>query len=235
MPVRSLVARSLGLVVAMVFAVGLGIHPDVVAGQRSTRGDGAPTFDELYARGQQANKGITTLAAHFTETTTNALLRADRPIVARGMLFVQRPSRVALLYTDPADQRIVIDGKWMTTTAQGIQRKMDVGAAQDRVQKYFVQSDAAELRRVFDIELRERSSRPGTHEVVMVPKRKQIKETLSKLELWVGDGTALLKAMRMTFANGDTKLMEFDNVVANGLVDPGTFNTGPANAAPSGR
>src|SRR4029079_17856944 len=80
---------------------------------------GRPTFDELYAQGQLANKDIRTLTARFVETTTNTLLRADRPIVTRGMLYVERPSRVAMVYTDPADQRIVIDGKWMTMVARG--------------------------------------------------------------------------------------------------------------------
>ena len=190
-------------------------------------GQATPSFDQLYAQGQAANKGLKTLTARFVETTSNALLRADRPIVARGLLFVERPARVTLQYTDPPDQRIVIDGKWMTTTARGVSRKMDIGASQDRVQKYFVQSDAGELRRVFDIDLRDRSARPGTHEVVMLPKRKQIKEALSKLELWVGDDNGLLKAMRMTFANGDTKLMEFDTIVPNAPIDPSVFKSSP--------
>ena len=195
----------------------LALTAPVCAGQT------APSFDQLYAQGQAANKGLRTLTAHFVETTSNALLRADRPIVARGLLFVERPSRVTLQYTDPPDQRIVIDGRWMTTSARGVSRKLDIGASQDRVQKYFVQSDAGELRRVFEIELRDRSARPGTREVVMLPKRKPIKEALSKLELWVGDDNGLLKAMRMTFANGDVKLMEFEHVTTNSTIDPAVF------------
>ena len=68
------------------------------------------------------------------------------------------------------------------------------------MQKYFDGSDAAELRKVFDIELRDRSERPGMREVTLVPKRKQIRENLTKLELWVEESSGLLHAMRMTFA-----------------------------------
>ena len=68
----------------------LALTAPVCAGQT------APSFDQLYAQGQAANKGLRTLTAHFVETTSNALLRADRPIVARGLLFVERPSRVTL-------------------------------------------------------------------------------------------------------------------------------------------
>jgi outer membrane lipoprotein-sorting protein len=199
----------------------LALAAPVCAGQTP------PTFDQLYAQGQAANKGIRTLTARFVETTSNALLQADRPVVARGLLFVERPSRVTLQYTDPPDQRIVIDGRWMTTMAHGVSRKLDIGASQDRAQKYFVQGDAGELRRIFDIDLRDRSVRPGTREVVMVPKRKQIREALSKLELWVADETGLLKAMRMTFASGDTKLMEFDNIMPNAPIDPSVFKVSP--------
>jgi tRNA splicing endonuclease len=60
--------------------------------------------------------------------------------------------------------------------------------------------------------------------VTMVPKRKQIREALARLDLWVLRSTLLLDAMRMTFANGDTKMMSFDEVVPNAALEPGTFS-----------
>ena len=83
----------------------LALAAPVCAGQT------APTFDQLYAQGQAANNGLKTLTARFVETTSNALLRADRPVVARGLLFVERPSRVTLPSTHPPDQPTVIDGR----------------------------------------------------------------------------------------------------------------------------
>jgi outer membrane lipoprotein-sorting protein len=183
----------------------------------------APTFDELYRRGQAANKNIKKLTAHFVETTTKSLL--ERPIVERGLLYVERPSRVALHYTDPPDRRVVIDGKWMTTLwpSMKLNQRMNVGRAQEQVQKYFVGGDAGELRRIFDIELRPQSERRGTRELLMVPKQKRIRESLSRLELWVEDSSGLLHAMRMTFSSGDVKVMEFENVSPNAPVDPAVF------------
>ena len=58
----------------------------------------------------------------------------------------------------------------------------------------------------------------------MVPKRKQIRETLARLELWVDRTSMLLDAMKMTFANGDTKTMTFEDVVPNAPLDAGTFS-----------
>ena len=200
------------------------VSPDGQARQAPVASKAASaSFDELYRRGQEANKGIRTITATFVETTTNALL--DRPIVERGRLYVERPSRVALHYTDPPDRRTIIDGKWLTTLwpSRNVRTRMDVGAAQGRVQRYFVGGDAGELRRIFDIELREPSARAGTHEVLMLPKRRQIREGLSRLELWVDEGSGLLRAMRMTFPNGDAKLMEFEGVTPNAPIDPAVF------------
>ena len=182
-----------------------------------------PTFDDLYRRGQSLNKDLRTLAARFVETTTTALL--ERPIVERGVLYVERPSRVALHYTDPPDRKVIIDGKWMTTLwpSVNVNRRTNIGAAQDRVQKYFVQGDASELRRIFDIDVHAKSTRPGTRELFMTPKRKQISESLKRLDLWVSEPGGLLDAMRMTFANGDVKLMEFANVTTNTAIDAAVF------------
>jgi outer membrane lipoprotein-sorting protein len=180
-------------------------------------------FDDLYERGQRANAAMKTLTAHFTETTTSSLL--TRPLVSRGTLAVERPARVVLRYTDPESRVVLIDGNRMTMSwpSRNIRQVTDIGNAQGRVQKYFVNGTAAELRGQFDIQEHETSERPGTYHVTMLPKRKQIREALARLDLWVNRSSTLLDAMRMTFANGDTKTMAFDEVVPNAAIEPGTF------------
>ena len=61
----------------------------------------------------------------------------------------------------------------------------------------------------------------------MVPKRKQIQEGLSRLDLWVDRTTQLMVAMKMTFPSGDTKLMTFTDVKPNAPIDPSVFSVGP--------
>ncbi len=217
---------AMAAAMAAATATALATLPASAAPQRPSdrAASAAPSFDELYRQGQAANRNIRTLTARFVETTTKALL--ERPIVERGLLYVERPSRVALHYTDPPDRRVVIDGKWMTTLwpSMKVNQRMNVGRAQEQVQKYFVGGDAGELRRIFDIELRPQSERRGTRELIMLPKRKQIRESLARLELWVDEGSGLLTAMRMTFTGSDVKVMEFENVTQNALVDPAVFN-----------
>jgi outer membrane lipoprotein-sorting protein len=206
-------------------AVLLLVVAGVAAQQRSTRPTDSPreSFDELYRKGQQTNAGIRTLTARFTETTTSPLL--TRPLVARGTLFVERPSRVVMRYDEPEQRVVLIDGDRMTMSwpARGLRQVTNIARAQGRVQKYFVNKTSAELRKEFEIEPRATSERPELYEVSMVPKRKQIKETLARLDLWVDPSTSLLAAMRMTFAGGETKLMEFRDVMPNAALAANTF------------
>ena len=112
-------------------------------------------------RGQRANAAIKTLTARFTETTTSSLL--TRPLVARGRLAVERPSRVVLRYTEPEQRVVLIDGNRMTMSwpSHNVRQTTDIGTAQGRVQKYFVNGTAAELRSQFDIEEHDGSDRPA--------------------------------------------------------------------------
>jgi outer membrane lipoprotein-sorting protein len=182
------------------------------------------SFDDRYRRGQQANAAIKTLTAQFTEVTTSSLLTRD--LVSHGTMAVERPSRVILRYTDPERRIVLIDGNRLTMTwpSRNLTRVSDVRRAQERVQRYFVEGNAAELRREFDIELHAASERPGTDEVSLRPRRRQIRETLSRLDVWVDPSTTLPTALRMVFANGDVKTMTFEKVATNPVLDPNAFS-----------
>ena len=191
------------------------------AGASAAPGD---LFDDIYARGRGIETSLKTVTARFTETTTSSLL--TRPLVARGTLAVQRPSQIVLHYDEPEVRTMLIDHDRLTLAwpSRGLPQQTDIGAAQRRIDKYFVDKTPDELRRNFTISATEASDRPGTWRITMVPRRKQIQEGLSQLDLWVARTSLLLSAMRMTFPNADTKLMVFDDVVVNGPVDPKLFS-----------
>lgn len=180
-------------------------------------------FDELHARGQKQNAGLKTLTASFVETSTSPLL--TRPLVARGTVIVERPARVALRYTDPDPRVVLIDGDRLTMSwpSAHVHSVTDIGASQRRIQKYFVDSSPDELRRQFEVTAREAEDRPGTYFITMVPRRKQIQEGLTRLELWLDRTSLMLAAMRMTFPSGDIKLMTFADVKPNTPIDPAWF------------
>jgi outer membrane lipoprotein-sorting protein len=180
-------------------------------------------FDEIYERGQKLNANLKTLTATFTETSTSPLLA--KPLVQKGLVYVDRPSRVALRYTEPDARVIVIDGDRMTVSlpSASVRTVSNIGASQRRIQKYFVDSSPKELRGLFDITAREAGDRPNTYSLLMIPKRKQIQEGTVRLELWIDRTTLMLSSMQMTFPSGDTKVMTFADVKQNPQIDPAMF------------
>ncbi len=181
-------------------------------------------FDEIYARGRGIETSLKTVTARFTETTMSSLL--SRPLVTRGTLAVERPSKIVLRYTEPESRTILIDRNTLTLVwpSHAVRQQSDIAASQRRIEKYFLDKTPDELRRNFSITAVEADDRAGTWRVTMVPTRKQIQQGLTKLELWIDRTSMLLSAMRMTFPNADTKLMVFENVVVNGPIDPKVFS-----------
>jgi outer membrane lipoprotein-sorting protein len=188
------------------------------------------SFDALYRRGSEINATLKTFTARFTETTTSSML--TRPLVASGIVAVERPSRVVLHYQQPELRDVLIDGDRLTVSWPGrhIRDVTNIAAANRRIQKYFVDSSPAQLRENFDIVSEKADDRPRTYRLTMVPRRKQIREGLSRLELWLDQTSLLLAAMRMTFPNGDIKLMVLEDVVRNAPIDPGVFTIAPSPA-----
>jgi outer membrane lipoprotein-sorting protein len=216
---RAAMLATTAVAAACVFA-----SAPIAVAQKKAAARQPDVFDELYTKGKKANDAMKTLTAHFTETTTSTLL--TRPLVARGRVAVERPSRVVLRYAEPDVRIVLIDGNKMTMVwpSRSIKQVTDIGTAQGRVQKYFINGTAADLRSQFEIEDHETSDKAGTYYVTMVPKRKQIKENLVRLDLWIDRSSLLLDTMKMTFANGDSKTMAFDDVKPNAPIEPGTFS-----------
>jgi len=177
----------------------------------------APTdlFDDIYRRGQPMEQSIKTIRAHFTETTTSSLL--VKPVVAEGTLLAVRPSDILLEYSKPEKKLLRIDAATLQFVwpDRKLHESRDIRESQARVQKYFVDKTPDELRRHFDITATDDRARPGTWRLEMVPKRKQIQQGVTKIELWIDQRSTMLSAMTLTFAGGDTKTMAFTNVEVN--------------------
>jgi outer membrane lipoprotein-sorting protein len=175
----------------------------------------ADLFDDIYRRGQPLEQSIRTIRAHFTETTTSSLL--VRPVVAEGTLLAVRPSDILLDYTKPEKKLLRIDATTLRFVwpDRKLHESRDIRESQARVQKYFVDKTPDELRRHFAITATEDRARPGTWRLEMVPKRKQIQQGVTKIELWIDQRSTMLSTMTMTFAGGDTKTMAFTNVEVN--------------------
>jgi len=192
--------------------------------QLAAQGKPDTSFDDIYRRSLQLNAELKTLTAGFTETTTSEML--TRPLLATGTIAVERPSRVVLHYQQPEQRDVLIEGDRLTVSwpARHIHEVTNIATTNRRIQRYFIDASPDRLHDNFTIAIRPGGDRRHTYQLTMVPKRKQIREGVTNLDLWIDDTSLLLAAMKMTFPNGDTKLMELDKVVTNQPIDPAVFS-----------
>ena len=193
----------------------------------------APTdlFDQLFARTLEKRQSIHSIRARFTETTTSSLL--EKPLVSHGTVIATPPSRVLMTYTDPEHRTVAIDSTSLVIVWPDRRERetIDISQTQKRIDQYFTQATIGQLRSMFDITAESDSVIHGTDRVDMRPRRKQIKEGLERLEIWIDRESLLLVQLRMTFPGGDRKTIRLDDVTVNVPVTDGMFLIRPQQAA----
>ena len=177
---------------------------------------GAQTPDpvaDLFAKGRAVQASVQQFTARFTETTVSTLLRD--PVVATGTVVATKPMQAVLTYDAPQAKTVTIDATKMVVTWPGTTRREEtnIAEAQRRVQKYFVDVTVKQLRDSFDMSLTTDRARPDADVLLMLPKRKQIREGLDRLQLWIDRQRLLLVRMQMDFAGGDRKTFDFRDIV----------------------
>lgn len=197
----------------------------LIASMAMSRGAAPDLFDEIYARGKPFESSLKTLTARFTETSHSPLL--VRPLIASGTVSVIRPSRIAMHYTTPERRSVIIDGGRLRIIwpSQGIDRSTPIGTTEQRIRQYFVGQTPAQLRGHFAI-----SAEPADANqwrVLMTPKRKQIREGMTTLELWIDRTNVMLTSMQMVFPGGSSKRLDFDNIQVNPAIDEAVFRAPP--------
>ncbi len=183
----------------------------------------ADLFDEIYRRGAPLEARLQSLSATFVETTTSTLL--TDPVVARGRVVARRPSDVLLTYEAP-DRRVVriVDGR-MTVEwpARQLDETRDVRSSLRRAERTFMNKSPDELRKLFDITAAVDDQDATTWKVTFVPRRRQLREGVERLHLWIDQQSLLLEALEMELPGGDRRRMEFSDVVVNPELEPDAF------------
>ena len=189
----------------------------------------ADPLDALFARGKVMQATLHSISASFTETTVSSLLRD--PLVARGTVVAAVPLRMLMTYTTPEVRYVLMDQTRIVTVVPSRRERDELNIAdmQRRIQRYFVEASPKELRQSFDISLAPDPALPGADLMDMRPRRKQIKEGLARLRLWIDRTSLVMSKLRMDYADGDSRTIELSDIKINPPVDDRTF------AIPSGR
>lgn len=181
-------------------------------------------FDEIFARARPLQARLQNLRAKFTETTVSSLLA--KPGVAKGTLLAATPPRLLLRYGSPEPKVVALAGNKLVVSwpARGEREELDVTDTMKRVNQYFANADASGLRRIFTITASADPEVDKTYRVDMVPKRKQMREGLERLQLWLRQDSLMLVQMRMTFPGGDSNTFRIEDAEMNVPLDVKAFD-----------
>lgn len=190
------------------------------AGSAAHAGD---LFDEIYRKGAPLERSLATVSARFVETTTSTLLTA--PLVSRGTLIARRPDQVRLDYTGTDARTVVIAGGVLALDwpRRGLRESRDIRVPLRRAERFLNASSPDELRRHFDIVAVDATDRPTSWQVTFTPKRRQLRDGVTRVRLWIDQASLLLQAMQMDYPGGDTTLMEFADMRINPPLDRDAF------------
>jgi outer membrane lipoprotein-sorting protein len=217
---------------ASVVSSSLFVHLLMVVSLAIPRGGaGVPVTDDLfsqiYQRGVVKQRSLRSIRARFTETTVSSLL--VKPIVAHGTVVAASPARVRMTYTDPETKTIAMDGQSLTVAwpDRGERERIDITAIQKRIDQYFTHASLEDLRGMFAVTAEPDHAIGHADRVDMKPKRKQIKQGLERLELWIDRDSEMLVQMRLTFPGGDQKTIALEDIAINVPVSDDTFRIRP--------
>jgi outer membrane lipoprotein-sorting protein len=188
-------------------------------------------FDEIHERARVAEAGRKTIKARFTQTTVSSLL--VKPAVSKGTIVGAKPAQLVMTYTSPEPKTIVMDGtRVVIRRGSAPPEQTDVSEIVKKVNHYFVNASPGDLRKSFTVQAAlNRSVTPPRYELTLVPKRKQIKQGLERLELWIAYDPIVLTQIKMTFPGGDSDTITVEDVQFNVPVPPNAFDAAVAKGA----
>jgi outer membrane lipoprotein-sorting protein len=134
-----------------------------------------------------------------------------------------------MTYTDPERRTLALDGRSLVIVWPDRHERetIDISQMQKRIDRYFTQANPEQLRSMFDIRAEPDAAMGGADLIDMRPKRKQIKQGLERLALWIDRERSLLVQMQMTFPGGDKKTIALDNIALNVPIGDDTFEIRP--------
>jgi outer membrane lipoprotein-sorting protein len=209
---------AVALVAAVAGGVRVGAAPDL--------------FDDIHARVRALEANRQTIRARFTETTVSSLL--VKPMVSEGTIVGRKPASLSMTYTSPERKTIVMDGQRMLIArpALGERELVDITEIMKRVDHYFVNATPDELRKHFTVRAFVDPEVPACYQIDLVPTRRQIKQGLERLQIWIARDPLLLSQIRITFAGGDTTTVAIRDAEINVPVPADAFRVDGPPAKP---
>jgi outer membrane lipoprotein carrier protein len=162
----------------------------------------AQTAEAAIDRAVTAYATIRTMRGTFEQTLRNPLL--GRTGVARGTFEQQFPNRIAIRFTDPSGDMLIVDGAvaWLylpsTNPGQALKVPSALSGSSLNIVEQFLTAPASRFT-IAAMGTATVSGRP-THAVKLVPKQ-PVRE-FTEATVWIDDTTGLIRQFEITEPNG---------------------------------
>ena len=174
----------------------------------------APSAQQILKRAEQVYAATKSMQANFVQDLRIPLLGSNQR--SRGTLYLSRPDRFLMRFTDPAGDRIVADGRhfWMyypsTDKKQVLRAPIKEGFHQADFQREFLADPSA--RYIATVTGSEGVGGRRTHVLRLVPRRAS---SYKQVRLWVDAADFTVRRFEMTEENESVRRVELSNIRRN--------------------
>jgi len=194
----------------------------------------APAQDpwRVLDRASAAYSAITTLTADFVQVVDNPLIGA--PDTTRGLLFLERPGRFAMRFTEPRGDRLVADGRYLwlytpsTTPNQVIRTRIPAtGGVTPNLIGQFVDRPRERYQARW---LKADSTGGGPADVVALTPLEPA-AGYREAAIWVGRADGVVRRVEIVEASGQRRVVALSGLRSNIAIAAGELRfTPPAGA-----
>ena len=175
------------------------------------------TLKTVLERFDHAQRETDTMVADFTERKDLNLLA--EPLISRGEFFFNRPNQVRWEYAEPEHKVFVITEKRYIAYYPAAKRAEEVEIKKFIGKRLFrflgVGQSIEDLAKYYEFHLGGSNDLPGTHLLVLTPRKKQVRESVAFMKIWVDAETYLPRQVAYEESDGDSTLLTFHDLRVN--------------------
>jgi outer membrane lipoprotein-sorting protein len=167
-----------------------------------------------------------TMVASFTERKDLKLLA--KPVTSRGRFFYNRPNQVRWEYLEPDHKVFVITEDMYVAYYPALKRAEEVPIKKFVGKRLFrfigLGQSIDDLGKYYEIRLAPQSDIKDTHLLLLMPRKKRVRERVAEMKIWVDAATFLPRQLEYVEADGDSTMLAFDDIKVNVEVPSDRFH-----------
>jgi outer membrane lipoprotein carrier protein len=181
---------------------------------------------DLLKKFNERQQAVQSLTATFTERKNLSLLA--KPVVANGTFLYSKPARIKWEYSEPEPRVFLITEDRFVAYYPAQKRAEEVPLSKlagRRVFRVFgIGQTAEDLEKFFDITQADPGTESGCYLLVLTPKRRRVKDRLTRVRFWVDAQTYLPRKLEYLESDGDSTLLTFANLRLNPEIAEARFS-----------